>query len=119
MELPVYLKGEQLTRLLQGAAVGAIACAAVGFFWGGWQTGSAAKAMAQESSNKAVIAAFVPLCVKNFQSAPDATATMVQLKTIDAWQRDTFITKGGWATFVGKKEPYQGVAEACAKALAN
>jgi hypothetical protein len=36
MEVPSILKGESLTRLCQGAAVGAIATIIIGFSWGGW-----------------------------------------------------------------------------------
>jgi hypothetical protein len=32
-----------ITNLLQGAAVGAVATLAIGFFWGGWVTGGAAE----------------------------------------------------------------------------
>ena len=36
MEMPVIFKGESLTRLAQGAAVGAVATMIIGFNWGGW-----------------------------------------------------------------------------------
>ena len=42
MQLPSILQGESLTRLLQGAAAGAIATMFVGFYWGGWSLGSTA-----------------------------------------------------------------------------
>jgi hypothetical protein len=34
MQIPAILQGESLTRLMQGAAVGAIATIVVGFYWG-------------------------------------------------------------------------------------
>ena len=34
MEMSAILKGESLTRLLQGAAIGAIATMVIGFNWG-------------------------------------------------------------------------------------
>ena len=34
---------QQLTPLLQGAAAGAIACAVIGFTWGGWVTAASAR----------------------------------------------------------------------------
>jgi hypothetical protein len=40
MQLPSILQGESLTRLLQGAAAGAVATMFVGFYWGGWSLGS-------------------------------------------------------------------------------
>ena len=39
MQVPSMLQGESLTRLLQGAAAGAVATMFVGFCWGGWSLG--------------------------------------------------------------------------------
>ena len=36
MQVPSILQGESLTRLLQGAAAGAVATMIIGFNWGGW-----------------------------------------------------------------------------------
>jgi hypothetical protein len=36
MQLPSILQGDSLTRLLQGAAAGAVATLVIGFNWGGW-----------------------------------------------------------------------------------
>ena len=54
MQLPSILQGESLTRLLQGAAAGAVATMFVGFYWGGWSLGSTADKMAKERSDLAV-----------------------------------------------------------------
>ena len=43
MEMPAIFKGESLTRLAQGALVGAVATMIVGFYWGGWVLGSKAE----------------------------------------------------------------------------
>jgi hypothetical protein len=51
MQMPPILQGESLTRLLQGAAVGAVATMIVGFNWGGWLLGSTADKMAKEQSD--------------------------------------------------------------------
>ena len=51
MERPEILRGDLPTRLLQGAAVGAIATLVIGFYWGGWVTGGSAKEMVQRSSS--------------------------------------------------------------------
>ena len=48
MQVPSILQGESLKRLLQGAAVGAVATIFVGFSWGGWSLGSTADKMAKE-----------------------------------------------------------------------
>jgi hypothetical protein len=57
MQLPAILEGESLTRLLQGAAAGAVATMFVGFYWGGWSVSSTADKMAKERSELAVVAA--------------------------------------------------------------
>jgi hypothetical protein len=42
---------------------------------------------------------------------------LAELKATDSWKQDTFIAKGGWATFPGMESPNSNVAEACAKML--
>ena len=117
MQVPSILQGESLKRLLQGAAVGAVTTIVIGFNWGGWTLGSTAKEMAQKSSSTAVVAALAPICVDKFQHAADAPANTVELKKVNSWQQDTFIEKGGWATFPGMISPEREVAQACANLL--
>jgi hypothetical protein len=117
MKLPLMLQAESRTRLLQGIAIGAIVSMIVGFTWGGWVSGSTAQKMADKGANEAIVAALAPICVEKFQSGTEAKATLAQLKAVDSWQRDTFIVKGGWATFPGDSEPNRNVAEACAALL--
>ena len=118
MNLPPMLQGDSLTRLLQGAAAGAVLAMVVGFTWGGWQLQSKAEKHTQESVNAAVVAALAPICVDRFQRASGAPATLVKLKAVDSWKQDAFVTEGGWATFPGS-EPNRNVAEACAKILGD
>jgi hypothetical protein len=42
---------------------------------------------------------------------------MVELKKTSSWQQDTYIEKGGWATFPGMSAPDRSVAQACANLL--
>ena len=105
MEMPAMFKGESLTRLIQGAIAGFLATVVIGFGWGGWTLGNA------------VVSALAPICVDNFQHAATAKATLAELKATDSWKQDTFIAKGGWATFPGMESPNSNVAEACAKML--
>jgi hypothetical protein len=117
MKLPPILQGESLTRLLQGAAAGCAITLVAGFGYGGWMLGSKANALATDSARTAVVTALAPICVEKFQRGAEAKTTMVALKAIDSWKQDSFIEKGGWATFPGAAEPRRGVAEACAKML--
>lgn len=118
MNLPPILQGDSLTRLLQGAAAGCVITLIVGFGWAGWMLQSKAEKMAERSASSAVVAALAPICVDKFQHATDAKATLVALKATDSWKQDSFVEKGGWATFPGS-QPNQSVAEACAKLLSD
>jgi len=42
---------------------------------------------------------------------------MVELKKVSSWMQDSYIEKGGWATFSGGTAPERGVAQACANLL--
>ena len=77
MQVPSILQGELLKRLLQGAAVGAVATIAVGFGGGGWSLGSTADRMAKERSELAVVAALAPVCADKFRAQPDAEAKTI------------------------------------------
>ena len=117
MQLPKILQAESRTRLIQGACAGFFATVVIGFGWGGWTLGSTATKTAEQSAKNAVVSVLAPICVDNFQHATAAKATLAELKATDSWKQDTFIAKGGWATFPGMEAPNNNVAEACAKML--
>ncbi len=94
MNLPPMLQGEQLTRLLQGAVVGAIVTIALGFGWGGWQLHSNSEKLAQQRADAAMVAALAPICADKFQHASDAKATLVALKATDSWSQELLHRKG-------------------------
>ena len=99
MQLPSILQGESLTRLLQGAAAGAVATVIIGFNWGGWTLGSTAKQMSEQKMSAALVAVLAPMCVDKFRGGPDAVQQMVEFKKVSSWMQDSYIQKGGWATF--------------------
>jgi len=117
MQLPHILQGDSPARLAQGAVAGAVLAIVIGFGWSGWTLGSTAQQMAQDSANHAVVAALVPICVERFHDGAEAKAKLVALKATKSWEQDSFIVKGGWATFPGEAEPNRGVASACANML--
>lgn len=84
MQFPAARRGESLKRLLQGAFVGFVATAIVGFNWGGWTLGSTVKLMADRSALSAVVAVLAPMCVEKFQHAADATIQLAALKKISS-----------------------------------
>jgi hypothetical protein len=85
MRLPSILQGESVKRLLQGAAIGAVATIVVGFSWGGWSLSSTANRMAKDRSELAVAAALAPVCADKFRALPDAVAKTIALS--NGWKR--------------------------------
>jgi hypothetical protein len=119
MQLPSILQGDSLTRLLQGAAAGAVATLVIGFNWGGWVTGGTAKEMTQKSVSSALVSALSPICVEKFQHSADAAANLTELKKVNSWQQGSFIEKGGWATMPGNDAANAAVAQSCATMLGS
>ena len=112
MQLPSMLQGESLTRLLQGAAAGAVATIVVGFSWGGWSLGSTADTMAKQRSELAVVAALAPVCADKFRALPDAEAKKVALSKVDSWKRRDEIPKE-FVTLPGESYPNSALVKAC------
>jgi hypothetical protein len=106
------LQGESLKRLLQGAAVGAVATIAVGFGWGGWSLGSTAHKMARDHAELAVVAALAPVCADRFRALPDAAAKTVALSKVDPWRRSDEFPKE-LITMPGETFPSSVLADAC------
>ena len=117
MQLPAILEGESLTRLLQGAFLGFLATVIIGFNWGGWTLESTARQTAVKDTSTALVAVLAPMCADKFRMASDATLNMTEFKKVSSWQQDSFIQKGGWATFSGMSAPDLAIAQACAKLL--
>jgi hypothetical protein len=116
MQTPSILRGESLTRLLQGAAAGAIATIVIGFYWGGWTLGSAVEKQVSEAEQASIVRVLAPICADKFRRSADATANLDTLNKTDSWKRDELIEKAGWTKFPGS-EPDRKVADACAKLL--
>ena len=112
MQLPSILQGESVTRLLQGAAAGAVATMFVGFYWAGWSLGSTADKMAKARSEVAVIAALAPVCAKEFRALPDAEAKQVALSKVDSWKRRDEFPKE-FVTLPGESRTNSALADAC------
>jgi hypothetical protein len=106
------LQGESLTRLLQGAAAGAIATIVIGFGWGGWSLGSTADKMAKDQSELAVVTALAPVCADKFRAQPDAAEKTVALSKVDSWKRSDQFPKE-FVTLPGETYPSSALANAC------
>ena len=79
MEMPAMFKGESLTRLAQGAAVGAVATMIIGFNWGGWVLGKTAENNAIQRVNAALVQAYGPVCIDRFKLQPNVEAKWAEL----------------------------------------
>ncbi len=112
MQLPEILEGESLTRLVQGAALGAVATMIVGFYWGGWSLGSTAERMAKERSDLAVVAALAPVCADKFSALPDADAKKAALVKVESWKRRDEFPKE-IVTLPGESYPSTALIDAC------
>ena len=119
MQVPSILQGPSLTRLLQGAAAGAVVTMLVGFNWGGWSTEGTAAKRADEASRSAVVTVLAPICVDKFQHSADVTNNFVELKKVSTYMQGNFVEKGGWATTPGTEKANSAVAQACATMLGN
>jgi alpha/beta superfamily hydrolase len=118
MQVPSIFQGQSLNRLLQGAAVGAVASIAIGFSWGGWMTGGTADRLAAERVDTAVVAALTPVCVAKFLQNSDAQANLAVIKKIPSnWEQGEYVQKGGWATQPGAISTDYHLARACAEKL--
>ena len=118
MQVPSILQGESLSRLLQGAAAGAVASIVIGFSWGGWMTGSTANRLAAERADTAVVAALTPVCVEKFLQNSDAKANLAVLQKIStSWEQGDYLQKGGWVTQPGATSSDYHLARACAEKL--
>jgi hypothetical protein len=118
MQAPSILRGESLTRLLQGIAIGAVASMVIGFSWGGWMTGGNANKLAAEQSDSAVVAALTPICVEKFLQNSDAQDNLAALKKISSnWEQGDYLQKGGYATRPGATSSDYQLGRACAEKL--
>jgi hypothetical protein len=109
MQVPAILQGDSLTRLLKGAAMGAVAT-----LFMGWHR----KGDGTTECTTALVTALAPICVDKFQRSADAATNMTELKKTSSWQQSSFIEKGGRATFSGSDQASALVADACATLLA-
>jgi hypothetical protein len=116
MQVPSILQGQSLTRLLQGAVVGAVATMIVGFNWGGWSLSSTADKMAKEQSDLAVVRALAPVCADKFRALPDAAAKTVALSKVDSWKRADEFPKE-FVTLPGETYPSSALVAACSTLL--
>jgi hypothetical protein len=116
MQVPSFLSGESLTRLLQGAAAGFVLTVAIGFNWFGpgfgWVTGGTADKIANNRAETAVIAVLAPICADKFLAQSDVTEKKAAFAKIDSWKRRNELAKE-WTTLPGGSYPSTDLIDAC------
>jgi hypothetical protein len=105
--------------VIWGAVAGAVACAVVGFSWGGWVTGGTARAQAATTARDAVVTALAPICADRFRAQGDAAAQIAALAKASTWERGSVVEKSGFALMPGSKAADSDVARACAEMLTS
>jgi hypothetical protein len=98
---------------------GAIVLAYAGFNFGGWVTGGTAAAMAKEIAANAVAERLGTICVAQFNRDSEKDQKLKEMKGKDTWDKGRYIEKQSWAIMPGEDKPDNGVADACAKHLAE
>jgi len=89
----------------------------IGFTWGGWVTGGAARKMADVIGEDAVVKRLAPMCVLQFRQDVKKDQKLKGLKETGTWEKTEFVKKQGWATMPGEREPDGKVADECVKLL--
>ena len=102
-----------------GAVAGAIALAIIGFSWGGWVTKSSATTAANKTAETAVVDALAPICVNQFQHAPDMAMKQAEFAKLASSDKATYVQKSGWATMPGSDAADMKVATACSVLIGN
>jgi hypothetical protein len=102
---------------LLGGLAGAVLLGWIGFQLVGWQAPSTSTKFAKGQSTAAVAAALGKICSVQFNSAANLPERLAKLQKTEQWSRSGELSKAGFATMPGEKEPVNGVAEACATIL--
>jgi len=104
-----------------GVALGALAWWAVLSLGFGWMSPGAAKNLADNQTQTAVVSAATPYCVARFEQQANAVASWQALKKSgDDYDEGDYISKGGWATVPGQEpdsDTTSAIANACATKL--
>jgi alpha/beta superfamily hydrolase len=104
---------------IQGAVVGAVAAAIIGFSWGGWVTGGTADKRVSVASHDATVTALASICADRFRAQADAPAKIAELTKTSSWDRGNVIERSGFALMPGEKSADSDVARACAESLST
>ena len=73
--------------------------------------------MSKEMARNAVVDRLKPICVAQLNQDPERDKKLDELQDYDYWKRDEYISKKGWATMTGEKEPDSRVVDKCSELI--
>jgi hypothetical protein len=113
-----FVNAEWIRPRAWGAAFGAVAMIAIGFWGLGWSTHGTAEQLAKTQSDAAVVTALVPFCVAKAERDPDAARLTKLRGEASGWDRAQVVRDSGWATMTATgASPDYALAEACSEKL--
>ncbi|MGQ0655564.1 MAG: hypothetical protein ACT4P4_25445, partial [Betaproteobacteria bacterium] len=83
----------------------------------GWKTASSSETLGKRQADAAVIRALASICDARFRSESNFAVRLAALEKAERYSRGDVVTKDGWATMPGSKEPNREVGQACADML--
>ncbi len=108
LNIPIWTK-----PALNGAVVGALAMAVVGFTWGGWVTSGTSRKNSAFETSLGVATALTPYCLEKSKADPLAAAVLTEFKAAGNYARSGIVEKAGWATPLGADKPNIELAKSC------
>ena len=108
MDIPTWTK-----PAFNGAVVGAVAMAVIGFSWGGWVTGGTSRKNSATETSSGIATALTPYCIEKSKADPLAPGVLVELKAAGTYARSGIVEKAGWATPLGAEKPNVELAKSC------
>jgi len=100
-----------------GALAGAVVITWTGFDALGWKTASASETLGKRQADVAVVKALASICEARYRNDSNFPSHLASLQKLERYSRGDEVTKAGWATMPGSKEPNREVGQACAELL--
>lgn len=119
LEETTQMKKEYIRPFLWGGAVGAIVLLIVIFSAGWVVTSGSAQIKAEKMVTSALMNRLAPISVAQFMLDPNKEERLSEMNKLDSWKRGEYVQKQGWATMPGEKQADIGVADECARRLAE
>ena len=109
---------QSIKPVVWGAVAGSVITMIIGFSYGGWITMGTAARLAQQQADTSVTTALVPVCIAQSKADRAVLKKIGELTALtSSYDQGDFVTKMGWATIPGSRDPVRDVAEACAATL--